>query len=360
MGISIAKELVELNHSVVFVSSRYGGTPRGRAKELLAQHGYRTYLTSERGIRKSPLGWNFLFPLSIFLSLMESLYIFIKERPKGVIGTGSYGSFSMVVVAAMIGVPTIITEIDSAPGLVTKALSYIVSEVELSYLASLGCQLSTVNCQVTGCPVRKEISQLAVKIRSQDPKTENRRPKTVLIFGGSRGAYSLNMAFKEIWDMGCGMWDIQFIIATGRDDFEELSKCRSKNIVIKEFIDDMGSAYSRATLCVTRAGALTIGEITALGLPSILIPYPYATEGHQLKNAKILQQKGAASIILDTNLNGETLFKEIERIINNDTLRKKMAQASKRLGTPDAARQIASRIIELSSHQSNIKNQNAK
>jgi len=338
VGISLGDEFLKNGWDVLFVGSRFG-----MERELIS-NSYRTMLTSQipflgKGIRAMPR-----FFVLLFVSFIESMLILLRERPSKVVGTGGYGSFSLVFIAAILGIPTFITEVDTVPGLATKILSRFVQEIYVGSPISKEWLLTSKNVFVTGIPVRSSIFE-----RNRDrafKKFGLKLNPTVLVIGGSRGASSINHAFCEALEYFPK--HLQFILQTGRKDFENISmivnRAYPNRVKVFKFIEDMGSAYTCADLVVSRAGALAIAEIGANGRPSILVPYPYAARNHQLLNAKVLERNGAAKIILDNELNGKVLTEEVLRIIQDDELRNRMKEATKNLSSRNASSFIVKRI----------------
>jgi len=338
VGISLGDKFRKNGWDVLFVGSRFG------MERKLIPKSYRILLTSQipflgKGIRAMP--WFFTL---LFVSFIESILILLRERPNRVVGTGGYGSFSLVFIATIVGIPTFITEVDTVPGLATKILSRFVQEIYLGSPISKRWLPKSRNVFVTGIPVRSSILE---KDRDKAFKKFGFKPNpTVLVIGGSRGASSINRAFCEALEYFPS--HLQFILQTGEKDFENISMLLKRQypnrVKVFKFIEDMGCAYACADLVVSRAGALAIAEIEATNKPSILVPYPYAARNHQLLNAKVLERSGAAKLILDNELNGKVLAKEVLRIIENDELRKRMREAAKNLSSLNASSFIVERI----------------
>ncbi|MCK4352730.1 UDP-N-acetylglucosamine--N-acetylmuramyl-(pentapeptide) pyrophosphoryl-undecaprenol N-acetylglucosamine transferase [candidate division WOR-3 bacterium] len=417
-GLAIAEELKELGGEVLIVGSKFG-----LETSLVPNYGYRLKLTSQKPLLGKGVLRKLEFPFFLFISFIQSLIILIDEKPRVVVGTGGFGSFSFVAIAALFGIPTLITEIDSIPGLATRVLSRLrrVAEVHIAFKVAKK-RLPGKKVTITGFPIRREIMKVTKSLKDFGLSTKN---PTIFIFGGSQGAHSINEAFVKAYELLPS--NFQFIWQTGTHfsllpkesrsgllrngatssevpinrDSERghfplrgprtltssvESRARSSregrgeplrgegrgeplrgegrgegrgeplpNIYIQDFIQDMGSAYGNSCLVVSRAGALTIGEITTLGIPAILIPYPHATQNHQLLNAQILKREGAASIILDNpsadGLNPTILTNEIEKIIKDPVLQRKMSKAAKKLGTPKAAKIIALRALQVGSRK---------
>lgn len=176
---------------------------------------------------------------------------------------------------------------------------------------------------------------------------------TLLFLGGSQGAHSLNISGAEaikLLDKEKFATEIQAIFITGRNDTkwvkDSLKSLKIKSLVFP-YLEEIQYAYAASDLVICRSGAGAIAELTALGLPSILIPYPYAAEGHQYKNAKVLEEKGAARLIIEKDLTGERLKKLLLDLIGDRPLLEKMSRQSKKLGKPQAAQKIAELICEM-------------
>ena len=338
-GLAIAEELDNLGGKVLIVASK-SALPQG-----IIQKQYPLELTCQRPLLGKNLKQKLAFPVFLGLSLFQSIYIIMRTAPDGVIGTGGFGSFSLVFVAAFLHIPTIITEIDSIPGLTTKILSRFAHEIWLAFPSAKN-KLPTKKTRLAGVPVRKKITR-PTKIIKDFGLSDNK--PTIFVFGGSRGAQHINEVLEKVLDLKI-LPDFQFIWQTGNWNSKlKTQNSKLKEVYITKFIDDIENAYANADLVVSRAGALTIGEITAIGLPAILIPYPYAAEQHQLLNARALEKMGAASVILDKDLNSELLAKEIKRIIEDKKLQTNMKTAMKKFSNPETAKLIAKRMLELCS-----------
>ncbi|MBI4722006.1 MAG: undecaprenyldiphospho-muramoylpentapeptide beta-N-acetylglucosaminyltransferase [Candidatus Stahlbacteria bacterium] len=372
-GLAIAEELEAQGVEVIIVGSKFGMESRILRDKLqtAGKDRYTLKLTCQKALLGKSRNEKLKFPVFLCLSFFQSILLLLKERPDGVIGTGGFGSFSIVFMAALAGLPTIITEVDSIPGLTTKILSRFVHEVWIAF-EDAKADLPALKVKVSGFPVRKGIRKANKSIR--DFGLESQKP-TILVFGGSRGARRINEVVKEAISY---MPEYRFIWQTGETgDGGQNSKSqipnpkgenpkgenpksqipnpnrilntdnRTPNVWRAGFIEDMGSAYGNADIVVARAGALTIGELAAVGLPAILIPYPYAAGGHQLVNARILEKKGAAVVILEKDLTPSVLAERIKGLIEDKKLRYKMGLAIKEFSHLEAANLIANRMITL-------------
>ncbi|MBB5172172.1 undecaprenyldiphospho-muramoylpentapeptide beta-N-acetylglucosaminyltransferase [Texcoconibacillus texcoconensis] len=289
-----------------------------------------------------------------FLRATKTAKRYIKEfQPDIVIGTGGYVCGPVVYAAAKMNVPTVIHEQNSVPGLTNKFLSKYADRVAVTFTDSAPF-FPEDKVVETGNPRAQQMYETA-KSLLQQPRTPlyglDPTKKTVLIFGGSRGASPVNRAVIE----SLSKWEdtsYQCIYVTGEVHHEEIQKEMDKrgsvsNISIQPFIHDMPNVLAKVDLVVARAGATTLAELTALGLPSVLIPSPYVTNNHQEKNARSLADRGAAVVLKEEDLSGESLFKEIETILSDEKYKQSMTDASKSIGQRDAGDRLTNVMNDL-------------
>ncbi|MEK7773854.1 MAG: glycosyltransferase, partial [Deltaproteobacteria bacterium] len=197
---------------------------------------------------------------------------------------------------------------------------------------------------LSGNPIRKDMLK-------KSEEWEDRGGKfSILVFGGSQGATAINAAFLDSTEYLTDIWNsLRVVHQTGEEGFEGVRaayKRKGLKVDLYKFIDDMAWAYNSADLAVCRAGATSIAEITAMGLPSILIPYPFASDDHQTVNARCLSDKGAAVVIRQDNLTGSALAGVLRRLYKDPKELKAMSGAAKALGRPDAAGMIAKNFLK--------------
>jgi UDP-N-acetylglucosamine--N-acetylmuramyl-(pentapeptide) pyrophosphoryl-undecaprenol N-acetylglucosamine transferase len=294
---------------------------------------------------------NFLFPLKVIVSLMQSFFIIKKFHPNVVVGTGGYVCGPIVYVASLLKIPTVIHEQNSFPGMTTRLLSNKATQVHLTFEAARKYLKQTENIFVTGNPTRAELDNVnredAIKYFGFDSYVEK---KTLLVFGGSLGASAINNAVVNLLDE-LVQNNVRIIWQTGKNQIEELQKVSlnySKNdLWISPFIERMDYAYAIADVVLCRSGATTLAEITRLGKASILVPYPFAAANHQVENANVLVSESAAEMLLEKNISTE-LREKIFSLLNNDEQRKELETNCRRLGKPNAGKEIAESIIALS------------
>lgn len=268
---------------------------------------------------------------------------YIKEfKPDVVLGTGGYVCGPVVYAAAKLKVPTIIHEQNSVPGLTNKFLSKYVDKVALCFQEA-GQYFPKEKQVLTGNPRASEVVGIDGN-RGKESVGLKTGKKVVLIVGGSRGAKPINDAFLEVLPL-VGKKDYQVLYVTGEVHYEnvlrEVKKVDSpENVIIKPFIHNMPEVLAGVDVIVARAGATTLAEITALGIPSILIPSPYVTNNHQEKNARALGDNGAAIVRLEKEMNGTVLLNDIDKILLDEETLKLMKEASTKLGMPNAAKNL--------------------
>jgi UDP-N-acetylglucosamine--N-acetylmuramyl-(pentapeptide) pyrophosphoryl-undecaprenol N-acetylglucosamine transferase len=254
-------------------------------------------------------------------------------RSDVVLGVGGYASFPVVTAAWLRGVPSVLLEQNARPGWANRVLARLASRVCTTFAES-NRYFPSDKVVSTGNPVRT-FTPAAV--------TE-RQGFTVMTFGGSQGAHRINEAFFEAAPaLRDAIPGLCIIHQTGAADHERL-RARYREIgltaEVHPFIDDMGAAYGRADLVVCRAGATTVAELTALGKPAILVPYPFAADDHQRANASVLAAGDAGILILDRDLTGERLASAIIELAKDRARLTAMGAAARSLATPDSAARV--------------------
>jgi len=323
------------------------GTKGGMEERIVPHYGFRLSLIQTKGLSRRSYISNLLLPFHLFKGFYQAQKILNREKPSLVVGTGGYVSFPAVMLACLKNIPTMIQEQNSYPGISTRILARFVDKVCLSHSGSLrylpsGRKFSLIGNPIRENLIRKEKSAALAEFGLVADK------KTIFVFGGSQGSHVLNQTFLHCLDRLKPDW--QILWQTGERDFQEIArKVKEKKITatVHPFIQDMGSAYAASDLVISRAGALTLAEITACGKPSILIPFPFATADHQRHNAEALERKGAARMILEKNLTAERLADEIESLLSDETRLKQMAERSGKMGKPQAASMLVDEMEKL-------------
>jgi UDP-N-acetylglucosamine--N-acetylmuramyl-(pentapeptide) pyrophosphoryl-undecaprenol N-acetylglucosamine transferase len=286
---------------------------------------------------------NLLFPLKLIVSVIQSIIISMKFKPKVAIGSGGYVSGPAIFGSSVTGAKIILIEQNSYPGVTTKMLERFAEEIHISFDDSKKFFKDKNKLLLTGNPVRGNLTRMNKEDARQFFGLSG-TGKTLLVLGGSLGAASLNQAVSHCINK-LKEKKIQLIWQTGKNYFEKYKSHFDDGVFINSFIDDMNKAYAACDLLVSRSGATTIAEIVTLGIPSILVPSPNVAENHQFYNAKSLTDNNAA-VLLEDKIVEEKLFEEIEKLIFNSTQLEKLSSNAKALGKPDAAYIIAKNAIK--------------
>jgi UDP-N-acetylglucosamine--N-acetylmuramyl-(pentapeptide) pyrophosphoryl-undecaprenol N-acetylglucosamine transferase len=264
-----------------------------------------------------------------------------RLRPRLVVGVGGYASVAAVVAAKLRRLPTVLLEQNVVPGAATRALARVADRVCVGF-AEARTVLPPAKVVHTGNPIRAAIA--AVTPVAHDGVA-------LLVFGGSAGAHRLNLATLDaLRTLAPGTPGLRVTHQTGAADADAVRAAYAERGIaahVVAFIDDMASAYAGADVVVARAGAMTCAEITATGLPAILVPYPYAADDHQRRNAEVLAAAGAAIVLLEPDCTGERLAATLGPLLRDAARRAAMAAASRALGRPDAAERVADACTSL-------------
>jgi UDP-N-acetylglucosamine--N-acetylmuramyl-(pentapeptide) pyrophosphoryl-undecaprenol N-acetylglucosamine transferase len=345
-GLAMAQEFQKRlpQAKIVFV-----GTARGLEADIVPGYGFRLELISIIGLSRSLNKRLFLFPFYLLKGLSRSNRLLKRETPDLVVGTGGYVSWPVVFLAGIKNIPTLIQEQNSYPGITTRLLAGLVDRVCLAYEDSERYFHSKKNLKVLGNPVRREIteadSKSGFKSFGLDPDK-----RTLFIFGGSQGSKTINRAFLQSLRFLESEKKLQILWQTGKKDFQEIQNQMNKSPIpstVLPFIQDMGGAYSVSDLILSRAGALSLAEIISCNKPSLLIPYPFAANDHQRKNAEYLTKKGAAEMILEKDLDGEKLARLAMDLLKDEDRLKSMRNACKGLFQPRSTELLVDEMMGL-------------
>lgn len=329
----------------------YIGAKRGLENKIVPPLGLSFKTLEIQGFKRS-LSMDNIKTVHLFLkSLREAKGILKEFQPDIVIGTGGYVSGAVVYAATKLTIPTIIHEQNSVPGITNKFLARFVDRIGIAF-QDAAQYFPAHKTSLVGNPRAQEVANVEKSTILREYDLDPTK-KTVLIFGGSQGALKINQAVVEAIPTFANK-DYQVLYASGERYYHEIdekigmSKDAFRNISIQPYINKMAEVMANSDLLIGRAGATSIAEFTALGLPAILIPSPYVTNDHQTKNARSLVTIGAVEMIPDAKLTAETLVQTIDKIMLDDAKRLEMAKASKTQGVPDASErlyQLAQSII---------------
>ncbi len=344
----------ELRRQVSSIEVLYVGTKDGLEAQLVPD--YCPFETVRvKGLERKLSISFFSFLYSFFQGFIDAIKILRRFQPDVVLGTGGYVSAPIVLAAIGLRIPVLIQEQNAEPGLTNRILGRFAEAVAISFPGTERFFPRKKKVVLTGNPVREKIIKSVDEKKAIDYFNLDPSVKTLLVFGGSRGAQSLNQALLESYPYFAQFRELQIVHITGKDNFDQVKKEVEKikspedkiSYLCLPYLKEMELAYAIADLVVSRAGATTVAEIISLGLPAILIPYPYATRNHQEKNAKVLERFGAARVLLDSELNGRSLFQQVRNLIFNDAALNAMREKAKKLRKTKAAAEIARLILTL-------------
>lgn len=348
-ALALQKRIKELYPETEFL---YVGTERGLESRIVPEAGLPFEAVEIQGLRRSLSLENLRTLYLMLASIRKSKKIVKLFRPDVVIGTGGYVCAPVLYAASRLGVPSIVHEQNSVAGVTNKFLARFVNRICICFedaRADFAKQAKKV--VLTGNPRAQEVVASTEKASLSDYGLREDRP-TVLIFGGSRGAAKINRSTVD----ALGKFKdkpYQVILVTGNEHYDNISAQAKSvlgdaaNVKILPYVQEMPALFRAIDVVACRSGATTLTELTALGLPSILIPSPYVTNDHQRKNAESLEKEGAALVILEKDLDALRLYDSIDTLLQDEGRRQEMAENARKLGIPDAADRIIALIREL-------------
>ena len=336
----------------------YVGTRQGLESDIIPKENIPFYaLDLSGGFERHFTFDNFKRAAKAILSVKKAMKIVKNFKPNAVVGTGGYVCGPILLAASLEKVPTLIQEQNVVAGITNKILSKFVTKIAVGCEGALN-HFPKDKTVYTGNPIREEVLQGTREEGLKHFDFDDDKP-VVLISGGSRGARSINRAMVEVLVNAATNPTIQYLHVTGKGEYDDvISRIKDagveletlRHIRVEPYLYNMPQAMAMADLAIFRAGATGLAELTARGIPSILIPYPYAAENHQEYNARALVDAGAARMILNKDLNSEILQDTINELLNNPDTIKLMSAASLTLGRPQAAAEIADMILKLANN----------
>ncbi|MBI3599397.1 MAG: undecaprenyldiphospho-muramoylpentapeptide beta-N-acetylglucosaminyltransferase, partial [Nitrospinae bacterium] len=347
-GIAVAQEFKNRDNSsrLLFI-----GTERGIESRVVPKEGFEIKYISSEGIKGKGVLKKMRAVAKIPLGIFQAMQILNSFKPDMVIGVGGYVSGPVGIASFLLArlkprtTKLVIQEQNFFPGVTNRILGKIADLIFTSF-EDTGKYFTGRKICFTGNPVRREISEIS-NLKSQISNLKF----TLLVFGGSQGAHSINTAMVEGLKFLEGAKDYIFIIhQTGEKDFELIKRAydeRGFDAEVAPFIYNMAEAYKKADLVISRAGATTLSELTSCGKAAILIPFPFAVDNHQEKNAIVLKEHNAAEVIIERDLSGKTLADRILSLANDRGRLSEMERESRKMGRPDAAKEIVEQCIRL-------------
>ena len=307
----------------------YVGTKKGLEADIIPREKIPFATLEISGFERHLTMKNFAVLGKALGSMVKARQIVKSFKPDVAVGTGGYVCGPILMASALMGVPALIQEQNAIPGVTNKILAKFVNKIAVGY-------------------------ERAAKHFSAEKTVFTK--KTVLVSGGSRGAHSINKAMLEVHKHFANNYRVQIMHVTGKTEYDfvidGLEKMgidwqKTDNLSVYPYLYDMPKALAAADIAVFRAGATSLAELTARGVPSVLIPYPFAAENHQEFNARELEKNGASKVILNKDLTGEKLIKTLEEMLSSENKLQEMAEASRNMGKPNAAQTIAEMIVDL-------------
>ncbi len=365
-ALSIAEYLLSRGIQVEWL-----GTRKGLEATVISETDIPLHFISITGLRGTSLLKKILSPLVILVAVLQSMRKLIQIKPGCVLGMGGFVTGPGGLAAWLLGKKLLIHEQNAIAGFTNQMLFPLASTVleafpgaferkqEITHNRLLKSLIKPDNTIVVGNPVRKEISEIGVQKRNTSAAHISEVPGVkklrILIIGGSLGAVAINKTIPAMLALlpeqqkpeilhQCGSKNLEQTLAFYRESKVDISN----TIQVQPFIENMASAYSWADIIIARAGAMTVSEIAAVGLASILIPYPFAVDDHQTENARFLALAGAAEVIQQRDLNAQTLLALVQKFSMNSEFLQQASSKALAAGKPDATEKAASLCMEAS------------
>jgi len=333
-GLAVADALCAQGWNIVWL-----GAPNSMEAELVPKHGYPVAWVNFSGVRGKGVMRLLTLPFTLLRALGQSADAIFRHRPDVVLGMGGYITMPGGLMAAILRRPLVIHEQNSIAGMSNKVLAKLSTRVLSGFPDVLK------GTQWCGNPVRADIAAVA----EPQARFANRSGKlNVLVVGGSLGAQALNEALPKALAMMSEAERPNVLHQTGKKHFETVQKSYEQSGMqadVRAFLDDMANQYANADVVICRAGALTIAELAAAGVASVLVPFPHAVDDHQTYNARFLSEQGAAVLLPQTELNAEKLA-QLLRELDREKL-KAMAISARGLAKPEATQSVVNVCKEL-------------
>ena len=355
-AIAVAQLMAEKNPQIKIL---FVGAERGLEKDLIPKAGYefRTVHISSfhRSLKPAEIKHNLVSLYNMVRSPAEARSILKEFRPDAVIGTGGYASYPTVKAAAKMGIPTAVHESNAVPGLTTELLEPYAGRIMVGFESCRQHYKHPEKVVVTGTPVREDFFALTKAQAKEQLNIDDGRP-LIVSFWGSLGASGMNAQMADMLALEAGKEPFHHIHGAGKSGYAAVLKALAEkgvdlkdhpSLQVREYIYDMAPVMRAADLVICRAGASTVSELTALGVPAIMVPSPYVTNNHQEKNARALETHGGVEVLLEQDSSGQALFQTAAGILRDDARREAMASAMAELGIRDAAQRIYETVQEL-------------
>jgi len=337
-ALAVAKYLSQQGWKV-----RWLGTADRMEARLVPQHGFDIEFIDIKGVRGNGLMRKLMAPFKVIRSVMQACAVIKDFKPDVVMGMGGFASGPGGVAAKLLGIPLVLHEQNAIPGMTNKLLSKFATEV----LCAFPGTFTDVNAQVVGNPIRQELMALG-----SNKGVSCEEALKVLVIGGSLGAKIFNDVMPVVLDGVSQSHPMTVWHQVGRNNLAKVKAeyqhlGQSGSVKVAEFIDDMEAAYRWADVVVCRSGALTVSELAAVGLPSLLVPYPHAVDDHQTKNAQVLVDAGAAFLVPQPVADSEKLISKLSMLASDRVQLCQMGERARHVAVLDATQRVADICIKL-------------
>lgn len=340
-ALAVARELRERGHKLLFI-----GTKRGMEARLVPTESFPIEYIEIGGLKRVGVHRKLVTLWQLPQSTLQVLRLIDSRGTAVVFSMGGYVAGPTVIAAFLKRIPVVVMEPNAVPGVTNRRIGRFVSRALLSF-PETSIYFPPGKTEFTGLPVREEF--FAMPRRSRQPVL------SVLITGGSQGSRTLNQAARQSWPLfRQANFPVRFVLQTGRADCEAIRAEFARSGIggeVVAFIEDMPSAFAQADLIVCRAGAGAVAELAAAGKPSVLVPFPFAADQHQLRNAEAFERGGAARLVLDKDMTGQKMFEVVTGLASADGRLERMGEAARRFARPGAARRAAEILEELAATQ---------
>jgi UDP-N-acetylglucosamine--N-acetylmuramyl-(pentapeptide) pyrophosphoryl-undecaprenol N-acetylglucosamine transferase len=333
--LAVARELRQRGHEVFFV-----GTERGMEARLVPAEGFELRTIAIGGLNR--VGWRKKISTLVRLPLATAQCLGMARGVAGVFSIGGYAAGPPVKAALLRRIPVVVMEPNAFPGFTNRVIGRLVERALIAFTETAR-HFPQGRTELTGLPVREEFFHLPPKTRTA--------VLDLLITGGSQGSRTLNQAARQSWPLfrKAGL-AVRIVHQTGEAQHESLrAEFESSGLQgqVTQFLSGMPAAFATADLVVCRSGAGTVCELAAAGKPSVLVPFPFAADDHQTRNAEAMERAGAARMVRDADMNGEKLFAMVSELAGSSGELEQMGEAARRLARPGAARRAAEILEEV-------------